>query len=588
MNFCVPERAYASAAAYGMATEAQAHIDEEMRKLSSLRNTFSPTCRFPSEILAIIFIHCATDHHNHDHCPNDILLPLNDPSRDVPNWVNVSYVCRHWRNVALDCPALWGHHFVASLRWTEELLARSKQAPLKICLRLSCDEANWWMGAVEKLMKHAERFEDVNLSVADRHASQLLSILSQPLRGPCLENLTISIFFSPSEQPSLPFHGDTPVLCMLDLSYCPVSWRSFNLGSLMILHLVHFPSQFLENTEDILAILPDMRCLTELCLYGILASAVGFLSSLAFHSFQNANLPRLSRLSIHAPLSAVLTFLFCVNLPLKLTVQLICSHEDDTTPKCYTLLSLALTQRLSMFQDQSKIRSLIINLLEGHHAEVMFSSLELDCDGFQYSMTQDLYWNHNIPFLMSFCWNVSIEHAEHFISNILCSMPLMNVQTLHINSPPYSLAFWKGMLGHLQDLWYIGLDVGQMPDLASVLSVTDPVICEDVENQDQVQAVLVPQLEELELSHCCFSPEGGSDLLEPAITLHQLFGALSTHNAPHGRLNMLNCKVGGSGDLPDMMWSWDDLTNIPVVLASESDSYEESGSESGWEDMVAT
>jgi hypothetical protein len=47
------------------------------------------------------------------------------------HWVNVSYVCRHWRNVALNCATLWTYLFVMSPRWTEELLARSKAGTIE-------------------------------------------------------------------------------------------------------------------------------------------------------------------------------------------------------------------------------------------------------------------------------------------------------------------------------------------------------------------------------------------------------------------------------------------------------------------------
>ena len=55
----------------------------------------------------------------------------------IPSWVNVSYVCSHWRNTALNCPTLWTCHFNLSLCWAEELLLRSKQASLEISCNYS-------------------------------------------------------------------------------------------------------------------------------------------------------------------------------------------------------------------------------------------------------------------------------------------------------------------------------------------------------------------------------------------------------------------------------------------------------------------
>ncbi|KAF8557608.1 hypothetical protein OG21DRAFT_1505103 [Imleria badia] len=61
-----------------------------------------------------------------------ILMAPNELKSTLPVCLAGSSVCRYWRGVALDCPTLWAYHFVVSLRWTEELLARSQQTSLKI------------------------------------------------------------------------------------------------------------------------------------------------------------------------------------------------------------------------------------------------------------------------------------------------------------------------------------------------------------------------------------------------------------------------------------------------------------------------
>ena len=581
MNFSVPELAYKSAASYRTETEAQAHVDEEIRKLRSLRNAFSITCRIPLEILATIFVRYALDHHNHK-CDDNIFLPLDVPLRDVPSWVSVSHVYRHWRNVALECPALWSHHFIVSLRWTEELLVRSKQAPLRICLRINDKESDhWWLhwlGPVEKLMKNAEHFEEFSLHVNKQDTARVFSLLSESSRGPRLRSLRMSTMlsiFEHSEQ-SLPFHGDTPALRTLELSYCPVSWQSFNLSALTTLNLSCFPIRFRENIVDFLAILRDMENLVGLSLDNVLASASGFLFSPAFRNFQEVNLSHLSRLSIDAPLSMVVTLVCCINIPSNSVVQLACSYEADSSAGHFTLLSSVLAQRLDVFQDQPKIRSLIIKFV-GIQAEVSFSTWERESG----EMGWDKYYS--IPVSIQFWWSIPMMPGDN-VDNILCSVPLTRVQTLFIISPPYTPAFWRKILGHLPDLRYIGLAVGPMPDLASVLSVTDPISHEVAENQDRGRTVLVPWLEELDVSYITFSPGGDSVLPHPAITLRQLLDALSTRNVPHGRFNLSNCKVDGSGGLPDVVGrSWDDLTDIPVVHVSDSDSHEdlENGLEDG-------
>ena len=120
--------------------------------LANLRgksNSLLPVFRLPPEILEVIFIHGACDYYENNHRGRFTSC--------VPTWVNVSYVCSYWRNIALNSPTLWGYHFNVSQRWTEELLLRSKQAPLKMDIRLYHQhEISWWPSLLDSLLKHSE------------------------------------------------------------------------------------------------------------------------------------------------------------------------------------------------------------------------------------------------------------------------------------------------------------------------------------------------------------------------------------------------------------------------------------------------
>ncbi|KAF8550389.1 hypothetical protein OG21DRAFT_419864 [Imleria badia] len=229
--------------------------------------------RLPTEILESIFIDCARDHHSKE---NDFL------GQPVPNWVNVSYVCRHWRNVALDCPTLWSYLFAISLRWTEELLARSKQAPLKLYIIQDLTSPfSSELSFVEPVMKHVERIQELHLYIQEeRSVAGYFSRLSSP--APLLETLRITTERRSSEWSSILFNGDTPALRTLELSRCPVPWYSFKLGSLTRLSLHRIPVRFQQNMEAFLATLSCMENLIHLYLDSALGSAVDFLSSAAF------------------------------------------------------------------------------------------------------------------------------------------------------------------------------------------------------------------------------------------------------------------------------------------------------------------
>ena len=562
-----------------MAAQAQACIDEEIAKqilslcnLRTRRNSFSLISRLPTETLATIFIHCAHDYHRED---RGYVI------RTVPSWVNVSYVCRHWRNVALNCPTFWTYIFVTSQRWTEELLARSKQASLKLRYR---EQTLRGLYLVEQVINQMERIQDLCLDLPDQHTHEdyheVLSTISS--RASRLQNLKISVWYRPSEYSFVLFDGNTPALRTLELMRCPVRLNLLKLSGLTTLSLYCIPDRFQQSVVEFLAMLSCMPDLTRLYLEDALASAIGFLSSSAFNTSQKINSPRLSRLLIDAPLSTVIALLSCVNIPLKTEVRLQCNDEHDSSPVEYALLCSALAQRFSMTEDQAlsspTIRSLFIEFDQWGKVKLAFS--ECDCDSFGSLSCRD--WGSNIPLKMIVDLGlITMAIDGDIISDICCSIPLTNVQTLHVVEPLFSPAFWRKTLGHLQDLRYIELSDGNMPDLASVLSVTDLTAHEGMENQggpapsdrDQCR-ILVPRLETLELRWMTFSPGGDSDMQDPAITRRCLLDALSTRNAPQGRLLMTRCYIDSS-TLLDVVRSWDE----PVVDETDEDFVEGSVSD---------
>ncbi|KAH7905223.1 hypothetical protein BJ138DRAFT_1231378, partial [Hygrophoropsis aurantiaca] len=82
-----------------------------------------PVSTIPVEMLLEIFRHCVCDGHR--------------PGRGL---IICSHVCRYWRAVALENPALWSASIDIihdSPSWTEAKLSRSRNSPLNIKLFLS-------------------------------------------------------------------------------------------------------------------------------------------------------------------------------------------------------------------------------------------------------------------------------------------------------------------------------------------------------------------------------------------------------------------------------------------------------------------
>src|SRR5260221_8229787 len=107
------------------------HTTAAAAQPSSAESTTSgpphPIYHLPIEILQRIFS-CLAEPRPPDH----------DPFLQVyPEWIAITYVCRHWRDVALNHRSLWGSITPnLSLAWIEALMDRSRSAPVDAELRV--------------------------------------------------------------------------------------------------------------------------------------------------------------------------------------------------------------------------------------------------------------------------------------------------------------------------------------------------------------------------------------------------------------------------------------------------------------------
>ncbi|KAI0058531.1 hypothetical protein BV25DRAFT_1788805, partial [Artomyces pyxidatus] len=92
------------------------------------RNALLPVHILPPEILARIFQFLTIMDQ-----PGDITRVKTKRLVSLGWIASVTHVYRHWRQVALDTPRLWGRVSLRlGSRWSDEMIARSKSAPLTI------------------------------------------------------------------------------------------------------------------------------------------------------------------------------------------------------------------------------------------------------------------------------------------------------------------------------------------------------------------------------------------------------------------------------------------------------------------------
>ncbi|KAF9241062.1 hypothetical protein BU15DRAFT_73546 [Melanogaster broomeanus] len=286
-------------------TEAHARIDNEIALLKlpicallTRKNALLPVSRLPCEILATIFLYQAYSFYQD---PRYLAIR----PWGAPPWANVSYVCRHWRSVALSCPSLWSFLFVSSPRWTDELLSRSKMVPLRIRIDgvFSDQEA---MILFEKVTTDVTRIQDLSLELPTLPCNLVEGILSKlSTPAPLLHTLRLS-------------------LRTLELNHCHIPWSSPVFTALSTLRLRDIASSSQPSMTELLAMLRHIPDLAHLYLENALSSAEDILASQRYLLSECVDLPQLLRLALVAPFSTVVVFLSNVTIPSKTELRICC------------------------------------------------------------------------------------------------------------------------------------------------------------------------------------------------------------------------------------------------------------------------
>jgi hypothetical protein len=148
-----------------------------VRRLKTRRNTLAPVSRLPTEILARIF---ATIAHS---CLDGFGYP-------ILSWIcSVTAVCGHWRAIALGCPSLWC--FINSNQpiWNEEMLKRSKAAPLII----KVDDLHFTLKRLDSVhlaLQHISRTKELRIVASKGNIEVLINRIDD--RAPLLRSLCLS------------------------------------------------------------------------------------------------------------------------------------------------------------------------------------------------------------------------------------------------------------------------------------------------------------------------------------------------------------------------------------------------------------
>ena len=396
--------------------------EESTRVLKSRRNALALISRLPPETLATIF--------------SFLLAEWNKEVRYL-EWIQVTHVCRRWREAALGYPRFWSH--IDFTRLTSdglaEILSRAKMAPL--LLEADFTRFNWpepmidAMGEdIEAHISHTRRLRIRGplCSVFKRLASSALT----------LESISLS-HTSKSSQVVIPvdlFNCTAPRLSSLELENCDISWKSPLLKGLRTLKIHRLSNEARPKLEDWLAALDEMPQLETL----VLNSATP-LASLASLTSRIVTLPSLTKFHISA--FAKDCFLALTHLVLP---ALTCLHVDvksqESGGEDVQPLIPYIAQNASGMQDVEPLRSILIDGKRDRIEVLAWTTPDADLK----FCNSKLSVRESVPACFKFAATGSLWHDEVDIAILdafLTHFPAASVSTLTTrNKTELTKSFW--------------------------------------------------------------------------------------------------------------------------------------------------
>lgn len=319
-------------------------IDRDIREheshiitLRNRRNGWVPIAKLPPELLCRVFHFASRD---------DKFL----------QWIQVSYVCRRWRDVAVNSPSLWTNPPLQFPLWTEECLSRSKMAQLTIVFEFRGRLTTPPDSLSKIFLHHSSRICRLKISLSPE-SSKLLDLM--PKSAPCLESLIMdgnpaSMYIQPGQNtifaiPDVSLCEMGRILC-LELTGVAINWKSHLHNTLTKLKLHGIPSSRLPNTTQFWDALKNMPLLETLDLQDalpIIEKATSFNEKIHFR--------RLQELLISCSMAQVRMFLQGVTFPPTAIVKAACHQEQDTEYSDFNVILSSMAPTIKANGEQLKL-----------------------------------------------------------------------------------------------------------------------------------------------------------------------------------------------------------------------------------------
>ncbi|TFK60347.1 hypothetical protein BDN72DRAFT_850586 [Pluteus cervinus] len=167
-------------------------LKQQIQKLQVARNAYLPISSLPNEVLSNIFLICRRK-------------PYSDRP-DIRVLLTLTWVCHHWRDVALSDSSLWTYIGGENFLWAAECLSRSKEAPLEVIFDGPCTS-----DVRTLLLFQLHRFKRLEVDYgSDQNVPGAIDAFSNALKHPApmleslsLHHISISTILSSGVSPSL-------------------------------------------------------------------------------------------------------------------------------------------------------------------------------------------------------------------------------------------------------------------------------------------------------------------------------------------------------------------------------------------------
>ncbi|KAH7914826.1 hypothetical protein BJ138DRAFT_1143044 [Hygrophoropsis aurantiaca] len=404
--------------------QTRAHIDAEIishfdaiQALRARRNSLAPTSLLPPELLTAIFVECVKAHGSQ---PNDF-----------HKWIQVAHVCRHWRDIALACPALWNHLVFNDPKVTQTMITRSKYEPLVIKSDFVTPR-NY--DGLQVALKYTARTRELHLVATENLLRTLLNDIKDP--APLLESLSLMIppahtFFTLEEYkiPETLFAGQTPKLNKLVLYKCELMWDSPILRDLIHLDISGTVASGSPSLADMLTALTRMPTLESLSLADILPSVPSF--PIPHH--QSVTLSRLRHILLKGEVARCAQLLAHLTYPHDAILKLACTTNVIHGPEFSPILSF-----ISAFEPSTSLRELriqttsatkLIIQLCNTASEVSNSSTTLSEETAPHFDESDVQLELNL----SWAYYMAIDQTQRLALDICGLLPIRSIHTMYLD-----------------------------------------------------------------------------------------------------------------------------------------------------------